>query len=338
MVMNLRNLKVALITPDKWNDESYSFQAQEAAKKLQKTFGFELSISENLFTGRQAEPVAVEYARKGYDVIILHGLNYEAMAHKAAPSFPETMFLCTVCNKIGPPNVFNVWMVLEEGGFVMGTAAGRLTRSNVIGLVGGGRNPDIFLSSIWACHEAFKAGALHSNPRVKFHEEYARDWQDVVGARRAAENGVAAGADVVFSSGDGIDVGVMQVAKKHDVWASNVYSDLLSIQSDLKKQFLGSIVVSFDIPWSAALQAYVQGRWHHGFLTATMAAGIVKAQIGPEVPAKVRDFALGIQQRILFGSLKVYFDVNPKTGNYLLLEKPALARGRPTAANVVPQS
>jgi basic membrane lipoprotein Med (substrate-binding protein (PBP1-ABC) superfamily) len=65
------------------------------------------------------------------------------------------------------------------------------------------------------------------------------------GARRAAENFIAQGADVIFSSGDGIDVGVSLAASERKVWFTTVYADIPRIRP--MDTLLGSIVFNWDV-------------------------------------------------------------------------------------------
>jgi basic membrane lipoprotein Med (substrate-binding protein (PBP1-ABC) superfamily) len=219
-------------------------------------------------------------------------------------------------------------MTLEEGAFVLGIAAGLLTKTNVIGLIGGGRVP-----SIWAGHEAFKAGVLLVNPNAKFLEYYAPlSWADVAGARRAAESFIAQGADVIFSSGDGIDVGVSLAASERRVWFTTVYADIPRIRP--MDTLLGSIVFDWDVVYSKALIDRVTGDWKYGFLTATMASGIIKVNFGPKVPEDVRSRALKYQDMILMGLLKIYFDVDPVKGTFKCFDNPDQPECKPTAAKI----
>ncbi len=193
---------------------------------LGNEFGFNFTVAENLFDGTSAEPVATQWATQGYNVIIGQGIQYQDMFIKIAPQFPNTLFLCVDCFKGGhdgtdPGNVGDVWWYMADGAYLMGMLAGNMTKSNKLGLVGGGRVP-----SIWAGHEAFKRGALAVNPKVTFIETWMPfSWADVAGAKKAAELAADQGADFIFSSGDGVDVGVRQAAQEKNIYCTGVYAD-----------------------------------------------------------------------------------------------------------------
>jgi basic membrane protein A len=323
-------LKVLLILPIDEKDNSWNRAAFDAVMKLKDLYGFELSIERNLFDGTKAEPYAVDYARKGYNIIIGQGIQYMVMFHKIAPQFPNTMFLCVDCapSLVGAfepgakvaPNVYNIWMTLGEGGFLMGYIAGKMTKSNKIGIVGGGRVP-----SIWEGHEAFKLGVKTANPNAEVLEAYMPlSWADVAGAKKAAQSMVAAGADIVSASGNGIDVGVTEAALESGVWTSTVYADLPALRPDIQK-LMGSIVFRWDIVFDAAIKDYIRGTWKNGFLTATMASGIVTVSLGKNVPDNVKAEVMSLYEKILSGTLKITFD-------YTCFDNPDKPECKPTAA------
>jgi len=319
----LSKLKVALILPIDPTDNSWNYQADSAVKSLQQAYGFTLNETYNKFTGTDAQPSAVSYAQQGFNVIFLQGIQYQTMASTIAPQYPNTLFVCVDCLARNYSNIFLIWLDLGGAGFIEGAMAGLVSQSHTYGLVGGGHVP-----SIWAGHEGFKAGVLYTDPKAKtpFQETYeAFSWSDVAGATKTANQEIASGADVVFSSGDGIDVGVLSAARSAStqVWASNVYSNLTSIPaaSVNNKVLLGSIIVDWTVPYAAALRAYVGGTWRNGFLTASIASGIVKVQPGPNVPAKAKALAAKLQNLFLLQSLVISFQTDAKTNIPLCFEQ-----------------
>ncbi|TSA43062.1 BMP family ABC transporter substrate-binding protein [archaeon] len=168
----IAQLKVGMIMPITPEDYSWNYQADASIKMLQKQFGFDLTTAENLFDGTKAEPVATDWASKGYNVIIGQGIQYQDMFNKIAPQFPKTVFVCVDCFA-GKGNVYNVWWYMADASYLMGLLAGKMTHSNKIGLIGGGR-----AMSIWAGHEAFKRGVRAVNKDATFQESWmAFSWQ-----------------------------------------------------------------------------------------------------------------------------------------------------------------
>ena len=295
MASALAKLKVGLILPITPEDYSWNYQANYSLVLIASEFGFNYTVAENLFDGTSAEPVATQWATQGYNVIIGQGIQYQDMFIKIAPQFPNTLFLCVDCFKGGhdgtdPGNVGDVWWYMADGAYLIGMLAGNLTKTNVIGLVGGGRVP-----SIWAGHEAFKRGVLAVNPKVTFIETWMPfSWADVAGAKKAAEEAADQGADFVFSSGDGVDVGVRQAAQEKNIYCSGVYADSAHLDP---AHIVTSIVVHWDIAYLSALADYARGDYQNIWLQADLFSGMVTlGQFGSMVTANMQ--AAILQQEI----------------------------------------
>jgi basic membrane protein A len=239
--------------------------------------------------------VAVDWASKGYNIIIGQGIQYQDMFQKIASQFPNTLFVCVDCFKEGEPNVYNVWWYMADGGYLMGLLAGKLTQSNKLGLIGGGRVP-----SIWGAHEAFKRGAKKVNPNVEFFETWMPfSWADVAGAKKSAEQMVDQGVDFLFSSGDGVDVGVRQAAKEKNVQMTGVYADATHLDPDHIAQ---NIVVRWDICYLTAMFDYINGDYKNKWLQADVFSGIVSlGEFGNAVPEDVRTYLLTEQYNLRMG-------------------------------------
>jgi basic membrane protein A len=312
----LATLKVGLIEPITPADNSWNYQAEAELKVLQQQYGFTLSFSENKVSGTDAQPVAQQWASSGYGVIFLQGVQYQVMASTIAPQYPNTLFVCVDCTAANSSNVYRIWLDISGGGFVLGAMAGMISHNNKFGLVGGG-----FVPSIWGGHEGFKAGVLYtdSNPVTFYNKFEAFAWSDSAGAQTDATNDYTNGADVVFSSGDGIDVGVLGAAMAQpttsQVWATNVYTNLTAVLPADNRVLLGSIVVNWATLFNKVLIDYTTHNWYFSFLTANMQSGIVQVQPGPNLPANVKAAGRALQNDITLGSIILYFQTNPSTGN-----------------------
>jgi len=317
-------LKVGLIEPITPADNSWNYQASEELQKLKAQYGFTFSESDNKVSGTDAQPVAAQWASSGYNVIFLQGIQYQTMASSIAPQYPKTLFVCVDCLAANSSNVYRIWLDISGGGFVIGAMAGMLTKTDKFGLIGGG-----FVPSIWGGHEGFKAGVLYTHPGTpsgNFYNKFEQfAWADSAGAQRDATNDYTNGADIVFSSGDGIDVGVLGAALAQpaspQVWANNVYSNLTAVVPADNRVLLGSIVVNWAALYNKALIDYVTNNWHWGFSTANMASGIVQVNPGPNLPANIRAAGLHLQQKIVVGTVALYFKADSK-GTPLCFDSP----------------
>jgi basic membrane lipoprotein Med (substrate-binding protein (PBP1-ABC) superfamily) len=212
-------LRVAVIMPSTINDLAFSQSMYDALIKVQSDMGgeeaMELVYSENMFVVDDAAAAIRDYATQGYDLIIAHGSQYGSSLKEIAPDFPTTAFAhgTTVDTFVdeGINNVYAYEAASDEGGYVNGVMAGKLTKSNVIGVVGPIETGDAKLYI-----DGFVAGVKSSNPDAQVNVNYIGSFSDVALASEAASTHISAGADVLTGSAQMV-VGAIGKAKDSGV-------------------------------------------------------------------------------------------------------------------------
>jgi len=212
-------LRVAVIMPSTINDLAFSQSMYDALIKIQESMGgpekMELVYSENMFVVDDAAAAIRDYATQGYDLIIAHGSQYGSSLKEIAPDFPETAFAhgTTVDTFVdqGIKNVFAYEAASHEGGYVNGVMAGKLTKSNVIGVVGPIETGDAKLYI-----DGFVAGVKASNPNAQVNVNYIGSFSDVALASEAASTHISAGADALTGTAQMV-VGAIGKAKDSGV-------------------------------------------------------------------------------------------------------------------------
>ncbi|MGQ3031020.1 MAG: BMP family protein [Ferrovibrionaceae bacterium] len=158
----------------------------------------EYVYSENV-TNTDYERVMREYAQKGNNLIDGEVVGVERAARKVAGDFPGTAFL--MGSSFGPAgknfSVFDNW--IQEPSFLTGMIAGAMTKSNVIGMVGGYPIPEVN-----RLMQAFMDGARETNPNVKFLVSFIGSWFDPPKAKEAAFAQIDRGADVLYAERFGV--------------------------------------------------------------------------------------------------------------------------------------
>jgi len=304
----ISKLKIGLILPLTPSDDSWNYNAYNAMQKLDKEYNFTLSVSENIASGTDAAVPAGQWASSGYNVVVFMGGQYQQEANTFGGQNPSIMSVCVDCTVANYSNVYRIWLDLSGGGFVLGAMAGMVSQTHKFGLVGGGDIP-----SIWEGHEGFISGVMYTSPVTpsitNTFEAFA--WADVSGAKSTATNDYTAGADVVFSSGDGVDVGVLGAAMAQpaspQVWASNVYTNLTAINPGDNKILLGSIVIDYATPFFKSLLDFVSNNWHWGYTKVDMPSGLERVQPGPDLPANIQAAGLALQSDIVEGAIAISF-------------------------------
>jgi basic membrane lipoprotein Med (substrate-binding protein (PBP1-ABC) superfamily) len=205
-----KKLKVALLTPAFTNDGAFNQVALEGMKKLAAEGGVEYELREKMGDPATSEPVIRQYAARGYDLIIGHGIEISLPILKVAADFPNVKFAASggldLRNRL-LPNVDGWTYDFQQGGYLNGWIAGKVPGANVVGIVAGPQLPFIL-----AAHRGFKAGIAETNPSAKVLETFTGSFDDVQKAAEAARGHIAQGATVLWTSGDGIGNGVTAAA------------------------------------------------------------------------------------------------------------------------------
>jgi len=235
-------LKVALVLPGKKDDVSFNQAMYRGMNDYyeQHKDEIDLTVVENIYEVSDIEPTLIEYADEGYDVIIGHGYQFTEPLVKVAKQYPNVAFLLG-CGADETTNSAMYDVQLEAGGYLMGVIAALATQSNKIGVIGGGQG-----SEITRGHEGYKAGAKSINPDIDIQEVYTGDWNDTSGAYEAAIGMYDSGVDVIWHSGDGIGLGVVQAAAEKDLY-------VLGNVEDQKQLAPKDVLCGLQYQWANAL-------------------------------------------------------------------------------------
>ena len=179
-------------------DEPWIRAIHEATDSLSDELAFEYVYTVDV---KQAsfEKTLREYAEADYDVIIGDAFAAEEITRRVAREYQHIAFCFG--SGLGPakPNfsVFDNW--IHEPAFVAGMIAGRLTRSNMVGIVGGYPIPEVNRIT-----NAFIEGAREVNAEVVFRVAFINSWFDPAKAKEATLAMISQGVDVMYAERDGV--------------------------------------------------------------------------------------------------------------------------------------
>lgn len=207
--------RVAIVMPSSITDQAFSQSMYEGLLAVQEEMGgpdkLEIAYSENMFNVPDAAAALRDYASQDYDLVIAHGSQYGNSLKEVAPDFPTTSFAWgTSLNTFqadGITNIFAYQAEAQQGGYVLGTLAALMSKSNVIGISGPVEAGDAKLYV-----DGFKTGAVAANPATKVNVSYTGSFSDVTLMAAAAETHIAAGADMLTGSSQSV-VGAIGIAK-----------------------------------------------------------------------------------------------------------------------------
>ncbi len=280
-------------------EQQWVSRIDKALKAAQARGDVTYKFSENV-ANTDYERVMRQYAQEGNDLVVGEAFAVERAARKVASDYPKTAFL--MGSSFGPtkPNfaVFDNW--IHEPSFLTGMVAGKATKSNIIGMVGGYAIPEVNRLMF-----AFMDGARSVNPKVKFIVSFINSWYDPPKAKEAAFAMIDKGADVMYAE----RFGVTDAAKERGVKAiGNVI--------DTAAQYPGVIIASalwhMEPTIDRAVKAVMAGTFEasdYGQYSFMAYGGASLAPLDPKlVPADVIELVKAKEKEIADGLFRV--DVN----------------------------
>ncbi len=241
-----QKFRVAVVMPSAINDVAFSQSMYNALLAIQKEMGadnFEIKYSENMFKVPDATAAIRDYASQGFNLVIAHGSQYGPAVQEIAKDFPKVAFAWgTDVNTFGLPNVTAYTAAAEEGCYVNGVMAAKLTKSKKIGVTG-----PVEVGDAKTCIDGFEQGVKATNPDVAVSKTWTGSFSDVKLMTEAAKAHIAAGADVLTGSSQSV-VGSIGAAKD----AGNVL--WFGTQSDQSSVAPNLVVASQVYDWVPSLK------------------------------------------------------------------------------------
>ena len=268
----------------------------------------EYAWSENV-SNSDYERVMREYAQKGADLVVGEAFGVERAARKVAADFPKTSFL--IGSSFGPSGrnfaVFDNW--IQEPAYLTGLVAGGMTKSGVIGLVGGYPIPEVN-----RLMHAFMAGARETRPDVTFQVAFIGSWFDPPKAKETAFAQIDAGADVLYAE----RFGVSDAAQERGILA---IGNVIDTQEDYPETVVASALWHFEPTLDKAIEEVRAGTFKaadYGVYSFMREGGCSLAPLGTfedRIPDEIKALVAEREAAIKNGSYTVEInDEEPTSG------------------------
>jgi basic membrane protein A len=234
--------RVALVTDiGGLNDKGFNALAAKGLNDAKKRYG----VTGRVFISKTAAdyiPNLSTAARQGYDLVVANGFLMGDATAAVAKRFPKTNFAIIdfpwVALKGKPKNARGILFAEQEAGCLAGVAAATVSKSGVIGSVGGQKIPpvDHYIAGYQYCAKKVKPG-------IKTLNDYSQDFVAQDKCKEIALNQIGEQADVIFQVAGGCGLGAIQAAKESKGWGIGVDAD----QFYLGKQVLTSALKKVDV-------------------------------------------------------------------------------------------
>ena len=266
-----KDLKLALVVAGNFGDRSFYDSSKAGVETLANDGKVEASYIE---CNNENHTAQMKNAADNADIVVCVGWEFYDI-ETVAPEYPDVKFIW-IDNATSAPvaNVLNITYAQNEGSFLAGYAAAAMSKSGVVGAVGG-EDSDTINDFI----VGYEQGAMYygdqNGKMIRVIHNYTNSYDDPTIGKNCAISLNDEGADVVFQIASAAGDGVFEAAEEKGFYAIGVDSDQKYINdaviiASMKKEVGNSII--------AAVEKYLSG--DEGLFGTTWIAGLAEGYVG----------------------------------------------------------
>ncbi|HET7629115.1 MAG TPA: BMP family ABC transporter substrate-binding protein [Bacillales bacterium] len=229
-----KDFRVAMVTDTGGvNDKSFNQGAWEGLQKFAKDHDLKIGSEVKYLESQDAtdyEPNLNQLIHHNYDLVFGIGYKMADAVKTIAQQNPDAKLAIidsVVTNDNGEmlPNVASITFKEQQGSFLVGVAAGIMTKTNKVGFIGGVKS-----AVISRFEYGFMAGVKAVNPDAVIYSQYAASFADAAKGEQIANTMYSKGADIIFAAAGATGNGVFTEAKNRTkngdkVWVIGVDRD-----------------------------------------------------------------------------------------------------------------
>jgi simple sugar transport system substrate-binding protein len=292
-------LKIAFAYVGPVGDGGWTFAHDNARKALEKEFGDKISTSyvENVPESADAERVIRDMVGQGNKLVFGTTFGYMEPMLKVAADTPDVKFEHATGYKQAP-NMRTYDSRTYEGAYMAGVIAGKMTKSNTLGVVASIPIPEVIRNI-----NSFTLGAQSSNPKVKTKVVWVNEWFNPPKETEAATSLINGGADVLFQNTD--SPAVLKTAQDKGKRAFGWDSDMTAYGP---KAHLASAVINWTPYYINATRQALEGKWaSNGNTWSGVKDGAIDiVSIAEDVPAETKAKVAEVKKGLTDGSFAIW--------------------------------
>ena len=271
-------LTVSIVVSSAFGDKSFNDSAKEGADKLAQDYGVKIKTIE--CQEENFKQYMVQAAEES-DIVVPVGWQFYEIP-EVAKEYPDTKFIWVDNEAEGIadlPNVLCITYAQNEGSFLAGYIAAKMSQSGVVGAVGGEQNTTIDDFIV-----GYKQGALYANPDIKVVTNYANTYEDPAKGKECALALHNPGADVIFQIAGNTGNGVFAAAQEAGFYAIGVDQDQKISAPEYDKQIICSMKKEVGLSIYDTIKTFIEEeKWEGARVwTADMATGYISIAYGNE--------------------------------------------------------
>lgn len=304
-------LKIAFAYVGPVGDGGWTFAHDNGRKAVEKEFGDKVvtSFVEKVPESADAERVIRDMVGQGNKLIFGTTFGYMEPMLKVAADSKDVKFEHATGYKTAD-NLRTYDSRTYEGAYMAGVIAGKMTKTNTLGVVGSIPIPEVVRNI-----NSFTLGAQSVNPKVKTKVVWVGDWFNPPKETEAATALINGGADVLMQNTD--SSAVLQTAEKMGKRAFGWDSDMTSYGP---KAHLGSAIINWAPYYIKATRDALEGKWATGQTWWGVKEGAIDmVSIAADVPEDTKKRIDEIKAGLKDGSFQIWKGpIADNTGKELL--------------------
>ena len=292
-------LKIAFAYVGPVGDGGWTFAHDNARKALEAEFGDRIATSfvESVPEAADAERVFRDMVSQGNKLIFGTTFGYMEPMMKVAADHKDVKFEHATGYK-QTENMRTYDSRTYEGAYMAGVIAGKMTKSNTLGVVGSIPIPEVIRNI-----NSFTLGAQSVNPKVKTKVVWVNEWFAPPKETEAAQSLINAGADVLFQNTD--SSAVLKTAATNKKLAFGWDSDMSAYAPEAH---LASAVIHWAPYYVKATREALDGGWTGGANTwwGVKEGAIDIVSISDKVPAETKEQVEKVKAGLKDGSFVIW--------------------------------
>ena len=292
-------MKIAFAYVGPVGDGGWTFAHDNARKAVEKEFGDKVKTSfvENVPESADAERVLRDMAGQGNKLVFGTTFGYMEPMLKVAPDFKDVKFEHATGYKQAD-NLRTYDSRTYEGAYMAGIIAGKMTKTNTLGIVASIPIPEVIRNI-----NSFTLGAQSSNPKIKTKVVWVNEWFAPPKETEAATSLINGGADVLFQNTD--SHAVLKTAQEKGKRAFGWDSDMTAYGP---KAHLASAIINWGPYYIKATKEALDGTWKGGagVWWGVKEGAIDIVSIAEDVPAETKAKVEEVKKGLADGSFVIW--------------------------------
>ena len=282
------NIRVTLVLDEGGvNDQSFNQSAWEGAIKAKGEYGVDVTYLESKQESDYLQTIETAIDN-GSDLVVGVGFKLADKMLEVSRAYPDTKFaMIDATYEEIPSNMSTVTFNEEEAGYLAGLVIGKMASANVtkFGFIGGMDIPTVTQFAV-----GYEKALKEINPKFELKTQIANSFTDAAKGRAIANQMYNEGIETIFTTGGGVNIGVIESAKELGKYVVGVDMPMSYLSPE---QVVTSALKNINFGVENIIKETVEGNFKGGvnsvYDLANGGVGYEKTGLIPEEVAKFVD-------------------------------------------------